>query len=768
MAETIQLVHAINEFNGSDESFNRLMLQVCDISEKQNISENPILKHLIFEASEKMRTFGYIFMNDIHLEHIISQKGYSNYFRSNAINTLYTSETGILFDSKQFDIIKLFEENQRLFVSAPTSFGKTFIVKELLFKNRKKYNNILLIFPTVSLLNENILTFKKFIKDYNLDYTIVSNTHSNVDVEKRNIFILTPERVLKLLVDYPSLPIDFFFLDEVYKIDNLFNIKNNGEDLKESERDKVFRITLYLLSNKIHQFYLAGPYINLDKIGIGLKKFINSHSVSFIEIKNELIKKDYNIAWNTKFSFDDTIIPYQSHGKMDRMVELCEFISSNEFGQTIIYAESKSKVTELSRYLYENIRLNRIINEEVQDFINHLQRRYTVKYNGVSTRNYWTLLQSLKIGIGIHHGAYPKYIQNELLSLFNKGYINFLFTTTSITEGVNTKAKNVIIYGKRKGTKELKKFDIKNICGRAGRYYHNFIGRVFFLEKEVYDILNSEDEVLDFITYGETELSAVDIDNTELEHLTKNNADIKIERQKIIDSYDINDSVFIKNRLVDKLKQIELINLLKVKGKEYLTNLVGECSSIREFLSNSTLYTILGYFEKLELLDEFEFRKYGKIASDYSKRNGLFLLINYHLENTIDAFDNKNIDKVYINVFSDIRNIIEFKVPRFISIFANILEYVCSLEEFQVDTKSMDIDKIINFFELGVFTNIGVYLAEAGFPIPTIKELERSMPRIMESDIEFARKNHKRLERIITRYLDSYEYKLFVRIFNET
>jgi len=449
------------------------------------------------------------------------------------------------------------------------------------------------------------------------------------------------------------------------------------------------------------------------------------------------------------------------------MVELCEFISSNDYGQTIIYAESKSKVTELSRYLFENIKLNKVINEEVQDFINHLQRRYTIKYNGKSTRNYWTLLQSLKIGIGIHHGAYPKYFQNELLSLFNKGYINYLFTTTSITEGVNTKAKNVIIYGKRKGIKELKKFDIKNICGRAGRYYHNFIGRIFFLEKEVYDILNSEDEVLDFITYGDSELSAVDIDNTDLVHLAKNNADVKIERQKVIDSYNIDDSVFIKNRLVDKYKQIELISLLKFEGKRYLTDLVNQCSSIRNFLSNSTLYTILSYFERLEILDEFESRKYGKIASDYSKPNGLFLLINYHLENTIDSFDNKNIDRVYINVFSDIRNIIEFKVPRFISIFTNILEYVCSLDEFQIDTKSLEIDKIINFYELGVFTNIGIFLAEAGFPIPTIKELERFMPSLMESDIEFARENYRRIERIIRRYLDSYEYKLFVKIFNE-
>lgn len=68
-----------------------------------------------------------------------------------------------------------------------------------------------------------------------------------------------------------------------------------------------------------------------------------------------------------------------------------------------------------------------------------------------------------------------------MLKLFNENYVDLILSTTSITEGVNTNAKNLIFYGSTKGGKELKVFDVKNIIGRAGRYYHHFVGNIYIL-----------------------------------------------------------------------------------------------------------------------------------------------------------------------------------------------------------------------------------------------------------------------------------------------
>ncbi|WP_419673672.1 helicase-related protein [Aliarcobacter butzleri] len=37
--------------------------------------------------------------------------------------------------------------------------------------------------------------------------------------------------------------------------------------------------------------------------------------------------------------------------------------------------------------------------------------------------------------------------QKEIIKLFNNGDINILISTTTITEGVNTSAKNLIVQG---------------------------------------------------------------------------------------------------------------------------------------------------------------------------------------------------------------------------------------------------------------------------------------------------------------------------------
>lgn len=57
----------------------------------------------------------------------------------------------------QQEVIDIFQslDNRRLLVSAPTSYGKTFLMREIVFLNKERYDNILLVFPTVALLLEN-------------------------------------------------------------------------------------------------------------------------------------------------------------------------------------------------------------------------------------------------------------------------------------------------------------------------------------------------------------------------------------------------------------------------------------------------------------------------------------------------------------------------------------------------------------------------------------------------------------------------------------
>ncbi|NOU65777.1 DEAD/DEAH box helicase [Paenibacillus sp. LMG 31461] len=760
MERKLRLLEFINAYDGSDESFNNLKDIVCEISEQSSEKDEPLMKELLYIASQKMRTFGYNIMNDLHLEDLTSDDDFSFVFQNNLIDQYYTTTTGNRLDYNQMRVLREFQslENKRLLVSAPTSFGKTFLLRELIYHNRDRYNNIALIFPTVSLLNENVFEFRRFIKEKQLKYKIINNTH--IELEEHNLFILTPERMLHFINEYPTLKLDFFFMDEIYKIDNFFNTADNGENVVESERDGVFRITLYLLSKSTNDFYLAGPYINLDKIGDGFKRFIKKFSVIPINIKTELIKKEHIISWTSILRVNDEKIKYIDSSKLNKLKTIISYILNKNMGQTIVYAESKNKVTELARET-RDLSPTGMNSKKLNDFIQHLERRYSFNHDGLQTSNSWSIVDALKKGFGVHHGSFPKYIQNEILERFNEGDIKFIFTTTSITEGVNTKAKNIIFYGKTKGHKELKSFDIRNINGRAGRYYHHFIGRIFYLESEIYKKLEQEDDKLDFVTFSDRSLGYIDLDNCHLDDLTISNAQAKALRDKIIFDEGIDPNILLKNRLVDSLKQLEIIKALKNLSKYELESLVAQCSSIRAFLSNNTIYRLLDYFHLVNILDEYEVRRYGIIATQYAMPNGFFLLLKHELDKT-EQHSYETVDAAYMKVFYNIRNIVEYKVPKFVAIFGNLLEYVCQLSNVKSDT--LAIDGIIRFYEVGVQTEIGSYLAEMGFPITAIKELESRMNDVMNFSREAIYNNFDYLEDQFKRILDTYELNLLRKL----
>ena len=80
-------------------------------------------------------------------------------------------------------------------------------------------------------------------------------------------------------------------------------------------------------------------------------------------------------------------------------------------------------------------------------FIQHLKQKYGMSIENVTDNSaeQWSLVKALENGYGIHHGKFPKYIQNEILKMFNRNDFDYLFCTSTIIEGVNTNAKNVII-----------------------------------------------------------------------------------------------------------------------------------------------------------------------------------------------------------------------------------------------------------------------------------------------------------------------------------
>lgn len=358
-----------------------------------------------------------------------------------------------VFHSMQFHIFDLLKAGQNVVLSAPTSMGKSAIVDSLLGLGDIK--RLVLVVPTVALADETRRRLQvRFGERYQIIHHSSQECHSD-----RVIYVLTQERVNERddIAD-----IDLFVIDEFYKL-AFRELKNGKVDYKD-ERVIELNIALSKLLKVSKQFYLTGPFVNSIR---GLEKLGYPHT---------FISTDFNTVALDVQTFG--IKANEDEAKLNALAEIARAC----VGATIIYCKSPTVAGLVAREL---IRLGHGTPTE-SPHIDWVSKEFDAD---------WDYTIALKNGIGLHFGALPRALQQYTADQFNAGNLRFLLCTSTIIEGVNTVAKNVVIYDNRDGTRSIDKFTHGNIKGRAGRMGVHFVGKIFCLEEIPEDNLNQEVEI---------------------------------------------------------------------------------------------------------------------------------------------------------------------------------------------------------------------------------------------------------------------------------
>ena len=113
----------------------------------------------------------------------------------------------------QKHLLSLLNSDKNVIVSAPTSFGKSLLIEEIIASN--KFKNIIIIQPTLALLDET----RRKLKKYDENYKLIVRTSQESSKEKGNIYLFTAERVN----EYKEFPhIDFIIIDECHR--SIYNL----------------------------------------------------------------------------------------------------------------------------------------------------------------------------------------------------------------------------------------------------------------------------------------------------------------------------------------------------------------------------------------------------------------------------------------------------------------------------------------------------------------------------------------------------------------
>lgn len=367
--------------------------------------------------------------------------------KDKAFDVINTSvlNSKVVLTQQQLEILSLLENNS-VFVSAPTSFGKTFVALEFIKRNENTLNNIVFIVPTIALMNE---LLKKIYGYFSDKFNICIN--SSEDIEEKNIFIFVPERSDNVFINkIKNVEIDLLVFDEIYKLKAEKKTDITGDDRLIS-MNRVY-LTLLKKSNKI---LLLGPFIR---------------KITFDQTKLKIIK-----FYTNYMPVCSTVYKINSNEWQTKLID----------GKTLVYFKSPEEIYLNIDSIIENTSVKPDLVEKYSEEIKYLKNKIG---------DNWYVIEMLKRGIGIHHGKIPMFLRKFFETEYNFGSITTLLCTSTLMEGINTPTDRLFIVGKISNS-----FELNNLIGRVGRLNPQFpiLGNVYICNDDVYNIYKNKEKWLD-------------------------------------------------------------------------------------------------------------------------------------------------------------------------------------------------------------------------------------------------------------------------------
>lgn len=575
----------------------------------------------------------------------------------------------------QFEVYFRLIAGENVILSAPTSFGKSLIIDSIVASGL--HDNIAVIVPTLALIDETRKRLSSF-----KNYKII--THPSQKPSTRNIYVLTQERALSFGENFPR--VSFFVIDEFYKL----NEKSDDENRRMVLLNQVF----YRLLQQEAQFYLLGPSIHQ----------ITENAESAFQCRF-LYRPFETVACNE--------VPVEKRGaKLDRLLSLL----GNLDEPTLIYCAKPKTAGEVARaMLAANL-----------GYDNPAMKRFA-GWIGSNFHRDWTLARSVLRGIGLHHGRLPRALAQQLVREFNEGNLRFLICTSTLIEGVNTRAKNVVIYdhfiGQSKNSIDL--FTFNNIKGRSGRMFQYFVGNVYLFEEAPVDNLPRVEFPLLTQTSDVPSSLLIQIDRASLRPEAQSRV-AELERQDVLPLSVLREAIGIQPEFL-----IALGHEIRSKLPHIAAHLswTGHPSQNQLYFASDLIWRHLvrrpghGARSGKELA--------YKIAR-LSQRKSIKKLVLDELNNKDPAFRAGSVDEAVENVLEFQRYWATFRFPNYLRALDVVQKFVLGQAGFRSGTYGTYASLLECLFRNPVL----LVLEEYGLPLSLGEKLERELAT--EDDLDLA------------------------------
>lgn len=632
-----------------------------------------------------------------------------SYFQSDFLDNTYLHK-------EQKKISNYLLSGKNIIASAPTSFGKSLLIEEIVAS--KKYRNIIIIQPTLALLDETRLKLKKYVDDYK----IIVRTSQPYSEDKRNLFLLTAERVMEY---EPLPPIDFLIIDEFYKLS-----LRRKDDRADTLNNAFLKVV-----NKFHpKFYFLGP--NIDGITEGFAEKYDAifYKSDFSLVDCNVIDKSYLIDWN------------KSDKQIDKQkIEiLCTLLSELQNEQTLIYCSTPARARRMAKIYLEYVQRMEQAKSKPVPLIEWINKNISPE---------WSLAKELQYGVAIHDGSLQKHMGASIIKYFNEGRLKCIFCTSTIIEGVNTSAKNVILFDEKKGGSEIDFFDYSNIKGRSGRMMEHYVGRIFnfchipIQNRIVIDIpfYEQDPEIL-------TNEILINIKKEDIKQEVRNRYDqieaLPADLLEIIkqNGVSVNGQIRIYKRLISDLKSRDVLQ--NIQWSQLPT--WDQMSYILEVAENN----LFNFDDKRGV---FSVKQLARYLNMYRSKKNIIEIVNDIYNSRIESVKNlteerkaKYYDEAVETAFHIYRHWFQFTVPKAFRVVDSIQRLICERRNMKSGSYSFFVQQLENDF---IRENLSI-LVEFGIPSNAVRRLESVIPANLSEDgvIDYIRKNRNDMNKILLPY----------------
>ena len=727
------VIKEINLYSSENNKKGLIQLLCALLDDESFKNDNMDLVYIIISIGELYGYYSYI------KDRIPEPFDYSESIRRNMYKSF---DNSIYYNSGQLSLLKEIEDNQKVFISAPTTFGKTKLVLEYISLHKDSLFNILFIVPTNSLSEEIYIKILKYNRSVNNIYQVSTNPKFN---SGKNILILTPEKYL-LLLESKNPSFDLYVMDESYKIEEEQDASEKDDPL--NTRSSKFRRIMDTIARKDGKVIYLSPYTyNADD---SMKRFFSKYNIVKIDRKDNYVNKEiFRIEGSADFKqqLNNDVIGFtKMMSGVDKASRIIKELKSN----TIVYVRYPSEALSFIAKCESSIDLNNI-SPRFRDFIKHIELNYEFDDSK------WYILDGLKKGIGVYVSPMPRYIKREIINLFNNEEINKLVVTSAFAEGVNSSAKNIIITNDIVGGNiKMTPLDLLNLSGRAGRFGIHSQGNVYTVKNEVYtrinDCIANDDSIRPDQCRSIYDIEMIDDEYLNGQEMTKKNELEEIQQAYELTNDDLNIALSISKE--DKLKLYSYFSSLNeedfperkqvisnisseekskiIESMEYIfkelhnagVEIRSERGTVPAFSNNNTFLwgKFYGIHSSGNIKEILKNRK-NYIQREYNR------MVQEHInvkDSWIDEFiSNGIVDnfKLYNQAFKFISNIIEYRIPFYIGFYISMYQLYCMKNNYN-ETVDYDIVEISNSLENKNLEEQYNKLLEYGFSLDMINRIK--------------------------------------------